>query len=86
MAMKKKLTNKVVISQGGVSSVFRLSDKEMDGLRASSWDKEKKYSGHCYNFAMYAFFEYETSRAKYGRFASLFDYNKGDFYWYIAEK
>ena len=68
MAMKKKLTNKVVISQGGVSSVFRLSDKEMDGLRASSWDKEKKYS------------------AKYGRFASLFDYNKGDFYWYIAEK
>lgn len=84
--MAKKLTNKVVISQCGVGAVFRLSDKEMDGLRASSKDKEKKYSGHCYNFAMYAFFEYETSRAKYGRFASLFDYHKGDFYWYITEK
>lgn len=84
--MAKKLTNKVVISQCGVGAVFRLSDKEMDGLRASSKDKEKKYSGHCYNFAMYAFFEYETSRAKYSRFASLFDYHKGDFYWYITEK
>lgn len=84
--MAKKLTNKVVISQCGVGAVFRLSDKEMEGLIASSKDKEKKYSGHCYNFAMYAFFEYETSRAKYSRFASLFDYHKGDFYWYITEK
>ena len=32
--MAKKLTHKVVISQGGVNATFRLSDKEMDGLRA----------------------------------------------------
>ena len=77
--MAKKLAHKVVISQGGVN----VSDKEMDGLRASSWWRSNsKHMGNCYNFAMYAFFEYETTRSKYGRFASLFDYHKGDFFWY----
>ena len=81
--MAKKLTHKVVISQHGISAMFHLSDKEMDGLRTSSWDKgNNKHMGNCYNFAMYAFFEYETTRSKYGRFASLFDYHKGDFFWY----
>ena len=81
--MAKKLTHKVVISQSGINATFRLSDKEMDGLRAASWDKgNNKHMGSCYNFAMYAFFEYETTRSKYGRFASLFDYHKGDFFWY----
>ena len=37
--MAKKLTHKVVISQGGVNATFRLSDKEMDGLRATDrWE------------------------------------------------
>ena len=81
--MAKKLAHKVVISQGGVNATFRLSDKEMDGLRASSWWRSNdRQMGNCYNFAMYAFFEYETTRSKYGRFASLFDYHKGDFLWY----
>lgn len=81
--MVKKLTHKVVISQKGVKATFRLSDKEMDGLRASSWDKgNHKYFGICYDFAMYAFFEYETTSSKYNRFARLFDYNNGDFFWY----
>ena len=81
--MTKKLTHKVVISQGGVNATFRLSDKEMDGLRASSWDRgNSKHAGNSYNFAMSAFFEYETTRSKYGRFASVFNYHKGDFFWY----
>lgn len=80
--MVKKLTHKVNISQGGVDATFRLSDKEMDGLRASSWDRDKKHSGNCYNFAMYTFFEYETTYSKHSRFARLFDYHKGNFYWY----
>ena len=81
--MTKKLTHKVVISPRGLNATFRLSDKEMDGLRASSWDRgNSKHAGNSYNFAMYAFFEYETTRSKYGRFASVFNYHKGDFFWY----
>lgn len=79
--MAKKLTHKVIISQNGINATFRLSDKEMNDLRASSWWRSNSM-GNCYNFAMYAFFEYETTRSKYGRFASLFDYHKGDFLWY----
>lgn len=81
--MTKKLTHKVVISQGGVNTTFRLSDKEMESLCASSWTRSNgKHMGNSYNFAMYAFFEYETTRSKYGRFASVFNYHKGDFFWY----
>ena len=81
--MTKKLTHKVVISQGGVNATFRLSDKEMESLCASSWTRSNgKHMGNCYNFAMYAFFEYETTPSKYGRFARLFNYHKGDFFWY----
>ena len=81
--MTKKLTHKVVISQGGVNATFRLSDKEMESLCASSWTRSNgKHMGNCYNFAMYAFFEYETTRSKYNRFASVFNYHKGDFFWY----
>ena len=81
--MAKKLTHKVVISQGGVNATFRLSDKEMESLCASSWTRSNgKHMENCYNFAMYAFFEYETTRSKYNRFARLFNYHKGDFFWY----
>ena len=85
--MAKKLTHKVVISQGGVNATFRLSDKEMKGLCASSsWVRgNSNIRGNCYNFALYAFFEYETTRSKYGRFARLFDYHNGDFFWYEEE-
>lgn len=37
--MANKLTHKVVISQGGVKATFRLSDKEMESLCASSWTR-----------------------------------------------
>ena len=81
--MANKLAHKVVISQGGVNATFRLSDKEMESLCASSWTRSNgKHMGNCYNFAMYAFFEYETTRSKYNRFARLFNYHKGDFFWY----
>lgn len=81
--MANKLTHKVVISQGGVNATFRLSDKEMESLCASSWTRSNgKHMGNCYNFSMYAFFEYETTRSKYNRFARLFNYHKGDFFWY----
>ena len=81
--MANKLTHKVVISQGGVNATFCLSDKEMESLCASSWTRSNgKHMGNCYNFAMYAFFEYETTRSKYNRFARLFNYHKGDFFWY----
>lgn len=79
---QKKLTHKVRITQCGKEAVFRLSDKEFKGLQCSSIDRETKTFGRCYNFSMYAFFEYETTRSKYGRFASIFNYHKGDFYWY----
>ena len=79
----KKLNHMVHIMQGGEEAVFHLSDKELKSLQHSSRDRESKSSGSCYNFSMYAFFEYETSRAKYGRFANIFDYHKGDFTWYL---
>lgn len=92
--MGKQLNNKVTISQAGVEATFRLSDKELKGLRHSSkYTRKEKESGqvdratmgNAYNFAMYAFFEYETTRAKSGRFASIFDYHKGDFWWFLED-
>jgi hypothetical protein len=90
--MAKKLNNKVVISQAGVEATFRLSGKELKGLRYSSRHTrqemengflEKATMGNAYNFSMYAFFDHETTRAKSGRFHSLFNYHKGDFFWYL---
>lgn len=90
MAKIKQNTNKVIISQNGVQATFRMSDKELRKLRVySRFTKQEKENGfldkatmgNVYNFSMYAFFEHETSRSKYGRFASLFDYHKGDFLW-----
>lgn len=90
--MAKQLNNKVTISQAGVEATFRLSDKELRQLRVySNFNKQEENNGFlekarlgiAYNFSMFAFFEYETTRSKYGRFASLFDYDKGDFFWYL---
>lgn len=90
--MATALNNKVTISQAGVEATFRLSDKELRKLRIySRYTRQEKENGfldkatmgNAHNFSMYAFFEYETSRSKYGRFASLFNYHKGDFLWYV---
>lgn len=90
--MATALNNKVTISQAGVEATFRLSDKELRKLRIySQYTRQEKENGfldkatmgNAHNFSMYAFFEHETSRSKYGRFASLFNYHKGDFLWYM---
>ncbi len=90
--MAKQLNNKVVISQDGVEATFKLSDKELKGLRRSSrYTRQEKEigflenatMGNAYNFSMYSFFDYETTRAKSARFNSLFNYHKGDFFWYL---
>ena len=82
--------HKVVISQAGKDVTFTLSDKELRSLRISSvfTDREKASKatyGRCYNFAMWAFFDCDTTRAKAGRFASNFDYHKGDFMWRLED-
>ena len=76
---KSKNTHKVVLTQGGVSATFRLNDKEFESL--------KRYERpHCrnflYNFSAFTWADYEISRSKCGRFHSIFNYHKGDFYWY----
>ena len=92
MAQTKQNTNKVTVSQAGVQATFRMSDKELRKLRIySNYTRQEKENGfldkatmgNAHNFSMYAFFEHETSRSKYGRFASLFNYHKGDFLWYL---
>ena len=92
MAKTIQNTNKVTISQCGVEATFRMSDKELRKLRIySNYNRQEKEGGYleratmgnAYNFSMYAFFEHETTRSKYGRFASLFNYHKGDFWWYV---
>ena len=91
--MAKQLNNKVYIQQAGKELAFRLSDKELQNLRNSSIytapEKERAMKatfGRCYNFSMYAFFEYETTPAKYKRFANNFNYHKGDFTWFIISE
>lgn len=76
---------KVTISQCGKEAVFGLSETELKKLRIFSNKNEGSTMGHVYNFSMYAFFEYETSRSKYIRFASLFNYHNGPFIWYIDD-
>lgn len=87
MKTKKKLTRKVEISQGGKSVTFRLSEKEYQSLRRSSRHTAREpiptIFGDCYNFAMYSFFEYETSSSKSGRFNKEFNYHNGDFTWLL---
>ena len=90
--MRKQVNNTVTISQAGVAATFRLSDKELRNLRSySEYTKQEKEQGfldkatmaQAHNFSMYAFFEYNTTKTKYGRFASLFNYHKGDFFWWL---
>lgn len=76
---KSKNTHKVVLMQGAVSATFRLNDKEYESLKKS----ERPYYPNClYNFAAFAWADYDISRSKRGRFHSIFNYHRGDFYWY----
>lgn len=86
-----KLTNKVFISQAGKQVMFRLSDKELKHLRIYSQytRQNQEYAlnratmGSCYNFSMFAFFDYDTTRSKAGRFHANFNYHDGDFNWFL---
>ena len=75
---KKKLTHKITLSQAGVNATFRLTDKEYDALKRC----EDRYNGKCYNFSIFAWADYDISRSKCGRFHSIFNYHKGDFYFF----
>ena len=91
MATKKTCNNKVEFTACGKSLVFRLSDKELRNLRVASIrhkgdDWEHFNCGHMYNFSAYAFFEYDTTRTKYGRFAANFPYHDFEkIYWTIID-
>ena len=77
--MANKNTHKVTITQGDVSATFRLNDREYELLKKS----ERPHCPHSlYNFAAFAWADYDISRSKRGRFHSIFNYHKGDFYWY----
>lgn len=72
---KKKLTHKVTLMQGETEATFRLTDKEYDALKKC----KDMYSGKCFNFAIFAWANYDISRSKCGRFNSIFNYHNGDF-------
>ena len=82
--------NKVTISQNGKDVKFNRTDKELQGLRKSSvytaQEKEKALKathGKCYNFSIFAFFDYETNGSKRARFHANFNYSDGDFHWFL---
>lgn len=85
---KKALTRKVEITQKGKSVIFRLSEKEYHSLRHFSIYTAREpipsLYGRCYNFSMFAFFDYEASRSKSGRFHKEFNYHDGDFNWQLV--
>jgi hypothetical protein len=77
--MANKNTHKVTLTQGGISATFRLNDREYELLKKS----ERPHYPHClFNFAAFAWADYDISRSKRDRFNSIFNYHKGDFYWY----
>ena len=77
--MTNKNTHKVRLMQGGVSATFRLNDREFELLKKA----ERPYYPNClYNFAAFAWADYDISRSKCGRFHSIFNYHNGDFYFY----
>ena len=72
--MANKNTHKVTLMQGGVSATFRLNDREYELLKH-----------FLFNFAAFEWADYDISRSKCGRFHSIFNYHKGNFYWYEEE-
>jgi hypothetical protein len=77
--MTNKNTHKVVLTQSGVSAVFRLNDREFELLKKS---ERPHYPNFLFNFSAFAWADYDLSRSKCGRFHSIFNYHNGDFYWY----
>jgi hypothetical protein len=75
---RKVNNNKVEFSANGTTAVFRLSDKELAKLRTYSDGKKHNSWGMMHNFSVFAFFDYETTPSKSGRFNSLFNYHKFD--------
>lgn len=78
--MANKNTYKLTLMQAGVLATFRLNDKEYKQLKI--YAKGDRF----YNFSAFAWADYELSRSKMGRFHSIFDYNKGDFYIFEVEE
>lgn len=72
---KKKLTHKVTLTQCGREATFRLTDKEYNLLKRI----KEVYNGRCYNFAVFAWADYDISKSKCNRFHSIFNYHNGDF-------
>lgn len=77
--MANKNTHKVTLMQGGVEATFHLNDREFELLKKYA---VPHYHNRLYNFAAFAWADYEISRSKCGRFHSLFDYHKGDFHFF----
>ena len=76
---KSKNTHKIVLIQGDVNAIFRLNDREYKLLKKY---ERPYYPNYLYNFAAFAWAYYEISRSKCDRFHSIFNFYKGDFYWY----
>ena len=72
---KKQLPHKVTLMQGGTKAIFRLTYQEYDALKKC----KDMYSGKCFNFAIFAWANYDISKSKCGRFNSIFNYHNGDF-------
>ncbi len=81
--MANKNTYKVTLMQAGVIATFRLNDKEYKQLKIYAIPQDKD---RLYNFSAFAWADYELSRSKMGRFHSIFDYHKGDFYIFDVEE
>ena len=85
---KKVCNNKVEFIACGKDITFRLSDEELKALKyhtivtRKNEDRRNLTCGDMYNFAAYAFFEYDATPTKYGRFAKNFPYHDFEtIYW-----
>lgn len=78
--MKNKNIYKVTLMQSNVEATFHLNEKEMQALQksASVFDKRRVYE-----ISMFAWANYDLSRSKCNRFHSVFNYNKGDFFFFV---
>lgn len=78
--MKNKNIYKVVLMQSNVKATFHLNENEMQTLQKSASVMDKR---RVYETAMFAWADYDLSRSKCNRFHSVFNYNKGDFFFFI---
>lgn len=88
---RKVLNNKVVFHAGGNEVMVKLSDRELKDLRchtnyAKGVDRDSLTMGDMYNFALYAFLDYDLKKSpsKAARVRSKFPYHTYDrVYWYL---